>query len=152
MKLLFVCTHNACRSVLGEVTARALGATAASAGSHPAGRIHPRTLEYLQSRDIETADLTSQGLEDFEHFDPDLVITVCDNAANEPCPLWMGEAPSAHWGLPDPSKVETGVDAAFETVHGLLRARLEKLLAETARGKALAEAAERIAREVPAHE
>jgi arsenate reductase len=155
-KLLFLCTHNACRSVLSEVTARRLGGErveAASAGSHPAGRIHPQTLRYLERVGIATEGLKSQSWDEFEDFHPDAVITVCDNAANEVCPLWMGEAVKAHWGVKDPSRVEGGqaaINAAFDEIAALLQRRIEALLAlplEELREdpKALAAALKRIA-------
>lgn len=129
-KLLFVCTHNACRSVLAEVTANRLGEgrlQAASAGSQPAGRIHPLTVEYLQGKGINTDALKSQSWDDFADYQPDVVITVCDSAAGETCPLWMGEAAKAHWGLPDPSRADDSA-SAFEAVVDVLERRVAALL------------------------
>lgn len=136
MKILFVCTHNACRSVLAEVIARELGEgrlQSASAGSAPADRIHPLTLEYLTARGVATQDLRSQGVDEFKSFAPDLVITVCDRAAGETCPLWLGSTAKAHWGLPDPSHTEGGPDAvaaAFAAVADVLTQRINRLLDE----------------------
>ncbi|AUD78879.1 low molecular weight phosphatase family protein [Kangiella profundi] len=107
MKILFICTHNACRSVLGEVIARTLGKgrlETASAGSAPRGIVHPLTLKYLSQHGYSTDGLTSQSWDELSDFDPDVVITVCDSAAGESCPLWMGKTLKVHWGLPDPSK------------------------------------------------
>ncbi|UTF58748.1 arsenate reductase ArsC [Gilvimarinus sp. DA14] len=129
-KLLFVCTHNACRSVLAEVTANRLGEgrlQAASAGSQPAGRIHPLTVEYLQGKGIDTDELKSQSWDDFADYQPDLVITVCDSAAGEACPLWMGDAAKAHWGLPDPSRAADSA-SAFDAVVDVLERRIGALL------------------------
>ncbi|MDO6746602.1 arsenate reductase ArsC [Gilvimarinus sp. 1_MG-2023] len=135
MKILFVCTHNACRSVLAEVTANRLGAgriTATSAGSAPAGRVHPLTLNYLSSRNIATEGLKSQGMDEFEDFAPDLVITVCDRAAGEACPLWLGDTAKAHWGLPDPSHAglegDDALEQAFDAVVDVLQRRIQALL------------------------
>lgn len=113
MKLLFICTHNRCRSILCEAIANQRGEgllQAASAGSAPVASVHPLTLQYLNERGYKTADLTSQSWNDLEAFEPDRVITVCDSAAGEACPIWMGNVAKGHWGLPDPSRVE-GDDA-----------------------------------------
>jgi len=136
MKLLFVCTHNACRSILAEVLARALGGDrieTASAGSNPAGRIHPHTLHNLHPHGYSTIRLSSKGFAEVRVFAPDIVITVCDRAANESCPVWLGSAIKGHWGLPDPSHLE-GTEqertAAFDAVVAVVKARIEALLAE----------------------
>jgi len=109
MKLLFICTHNRCRSILCEAIASQRGhgvLQAASAGSAPVSYVHSLTLRYLRERGYETSGLTSQSWNDLEAFEPDRVITVCDSAAGEVCPLWMGNVEKWHWGLPDPSRVE----------------------------------------------
>ncbi|MHA7816807.1 MAG: arsenate reductase ArsC [Pseudohaliea sp.] len=133
--VLFVCTHNRCRSILCEALANHLAGgrlRACSAGSQPAGAVHPATLAALEARDIPTAGLESQSWEAFAGLAPNAVITVCDSAAGDPCPLWMGRAPRVHWGLPDPSKVE-GTDAeraaAFDAVIATIEGRLQRLLA-----------------------
>lgn len=134
MRLLFVCTHNACRSILGEVITRALGGDrieAASAGSNPAGRVHPLTLNYLDAHGYSTAGLRSKSFADVQAFNPDAVITVCDRAANESCPVWLGGAVKAHWGLPDPSHLEGSDEdrlAAFDVVRAIISRRIEALL------------------------
>ncbi len=136
MKLLFLCTHNACRSVLCEVIGRRLGGgrlQTASAGSAPAGRIHPLTLQVLRARGLHSDELASQGIDEFQDFAPDAVITVCDSAAREACPVWLGEAIKVHWGLPDPSHAEGSDEdrlAAFDPVIGLIERRLHALLAQ----------------------
>lgn len=107
MKLLFVCTHNRCRSILAEAICRDEAGDVfdvRSAGSQPAGFVYPGTLNYLQSQGIDTDGLKSQSWDDFADFNPDVVITVCDSAAGEACPLWMGNSLKVHWGLTDPSK------------------------------------------------
>jgi arsenate reductase len=107
---------------------------AVSAGSQPAGRVHPLTIEYLKSAGFSTEELASKGFDDLGDFKPDVVITVCDRAANESCPAWLSnDAIRVHWGLPDPSHME-GSDAertaAFESVAETLRARIAALLNE----------------------
>lgn len=127
MKLLFLCTHNACRSILAEVITRGLAANrieVASAGSQPAGRIHPLTLQQLEKRHLSTRGLTSKSWDDLGTFKPDVVITVCDSAANEACPLWLDDAIKVHWGLPDPSHQETS--ALTDTMFTLVIERLER--------------------------
>jgi arsenate reductase (thioredoxin) len=133
LKLLYVCTHNACRSILAEVkTRQLLGDQVAvrSAGSNPAGRIHPLTLRYLAEQGYNTNGLASESFDDMRDFDPDIVITVCDRAAAEACPAWLGTAARVHWGLPDPSHSEGDEQAklqAFEAVMQTLASRLAAL-------------------------
>jgi arsenate reductase (thioredoxin) len=113
MKILYICTHNRCRSILSEaITNHVAGEViiAKSAGSQPAGLVHPLSLQYLQEAHISIEGLQSQSWHEFEDFRPDVVVTVCDSAAEEACPLWFGKALKVHWGLSDPSKIE-GTDA-----------------------------------------
>lgn len=101
-----------------------------SAGSAPAGEVHPLTLKYLKARELPTEGLQSQSWDEFEDEGLDFVITVCDSAANETCPLWMGETPRLHWGMPDPSRVdgsEQDVERAFNEVMDALDAKLSEL-------------------------
>ena len=133
MKILFICTHNRCRSILAEAIARDAGIIAGSAGSQPEGEVHPLTLRYLAEQGISTLGLRSQSWDEFSHWQADIVITVCDSAAAEACPLWMGDGIKVHWGLPDPSKIENDAEAtkmAFESVINTLKTRL-KILAST---------------------
>ena len=135
MKLLFVCTHNRCRSILCEAIASQRGAgflEAASAGSAPVEAVHPLTLRYLEERGYQTAGLRSQSWHDLEGFEPDRVITVCDSAAGEVCPLWMGEIEKHHWGLPDPSRVE-GDDEAIRSAFMAVIDRIENKVDEWVR-------------------
>lgn len=133
--LLFVCTHNRCRSILCEALTRHHGAgqlRAASAGSQPAGAVHPATLAHLEARGVPTAGLESRSWDAFADLDPDVVVTVCDSAAGEQCPLWLGSTAKVHWGLPDPSKVAgtpAEQDAAFAAVIATIEGRLRRLLA-----------------------
>ena len=136
MKLLFICTHNRCRSILCEaiVSQRGPGSIeAASAGSAPVDAVHPLTLRYLEERGYRTAGLQSQSWEDLAAFNPDRVITVCDSAAGESCPLWMGEVEKIHWGLPDPSRVEgdqEAVRSAFLAVIDRIENKVDEWLRE----------------------
>jgi arsenate reductase len=133
--VLFVCTHNRCRSILCEALTNHLSGgrlRAFSAGSQPAGAVHPATLAALEARGISTDGLESQSWDAFAGLEPDAVITVCDSAAGEQCPLWMGRARKVHWGLPDPSKVDGSAaeqSAAFDAVIATIEGRLRRLLA-----------------------
>ena len=136
MKLLFICTHNRCRSILSEAITnqRARGIlTAASAGSAPADTVHPLTLRFLQERGYDIAGLASQSWVDLEAFEPDRVITVCDTAAGEACPLWMSNVEKMHWGLPDPSRVDGDdetVRAAFMAVIDRIELKVDEWMGE----------------------
>ncbi len=139
MRLLFVCTHNSCRSILCEAIAQQRGAgvlQAASAGSAPVAAVHPLTLRFLKARGYETQGLVSQSWEDLQSFAPDKVVTVCDSAAGEACPVWMGEVEKIHWGLPDPSRVEgtdADIEAAFMSVIDRIEDKVDSWLREAGR-------------------
>ena len=127
-KLLYICTHNRCRSILSEAITNHYSnglVHAESAGCSPCGAVHPLSLKYLVERDISIEGLRSQAIDEFEYYDPDIVITVCDSAARESCPIWFGDALRLHWGLPDPSKIENIVEAqsAFYQVISEIRNR-----------------------------
>ena len=114
MKILYICTHNRCRSILSEAITNHLSdgsIVARSAGSQPVGEVHPLSIRYLDEAGINTQGLTSQSWDEFESFAPDVVVTVCDSAAGESCPVWFGNTIKIHWGLSDPSKLE-GSEAA----------------------------------------
>lgn len=134
MKLLFICTHNRCRSILAEAITNNISATrilAASAGSEPAGAVHPLSLKYLQEHGIDTQGLRSQSWDDFMDFSPDAVITLCDSAAAETCPAWFGDTVQVHWGLNDPSKINGDDDqlrAAFNNTTNIIEQRITCLL------------------------
>lgn len=133
MKVLYICTHNRCRSILSEAITNHFAQpqlTARSAGSQPAGVVHPLSLQYLAEAGIATAGLKSQSWDDFEDFEPDVVITLCDSAAGESCPVWFGKTIKLHWGLQDPSKLsgdEAQAAAAFRHTIALIRQRVEGL-------------------------
>lgn len=134
MNILYICTHNRCRSILSEAITnhRTNGAiTAYSAGSQPVGEVHPLSLKYLKERGVATEGLKSQSWNDFETSNIDLVITVCDSAANETCPVWFGDTAKIHWGLSDPSKLEgrdEEIKAAFFSVMELIQQRIDALM------------------------
>ena len=136
VKLLFICTHNRCRSILCEAIATQRGAgslQAASAGSAPVDAVHPLTLRYLEERGYQTSGLQSQSWEDLAAFNPDRVVTVCDSAAGETCPLWMGEVEKHHWGLPDPSRTEgsaAAIRSAFMAVIDRIENKVDKWVRE----------------------
>jgi len=137
-RVLFLCTGNSARSILCEATLRHLGGTrfvAYSAGSRPAGRVHPQALAQLQVRGIATEGLTSKSWDAFSGAgapELDVVITVCDSAAQESCPVFFGDFARAHWSLSDPSQA-TGdaatLSAAFARTHALVTARIRALVA-----------------------
>ena len=134
MKVLFLCTGNSCRSILGEATFNHLapaGWHAMSAGSKPAGYVHPRSLALLARKGISTAGYHSKSWENLPST-PDIVITVCGSAAGETCPAYLGRVLRTHWGVEDPAHVtgtEAQIDAAFIKAYRILRARIEAFLA-----------------------
>lgn len=137
-RVLFLCTGNSARSVLAEATLRAWAGhrfEVFSAGSQPGGTVNPYALAQLSAEGIPTAGLRSKSWDEFAGDDAvpmDLVITVCDSAAAETCPVVFGDFLRAHWGLPDPAAVE-GSDEdrrdAFRRAHRIVKARLQALLA-----------------------
>jgi arsenate reductase len=134
MNILFLCTGNSCRSILAEATFNHLapaGWHAMSAGSQPAGYVHPRSLALLTREGMSTEGLVSKS---WDHLPatPDVVITVCASAAGETCPAYLGPVLRAHWGVEDPahaSGTEQEIDAAFMSAYRILRTRIEALLA-----------------------
>ncbi|WP_339721060.1 arsenate reductase ArsC [uncultured Paraglaciecola sp.] len=134
MKILYICTHNRCRSILSEaITNHIAGGkiVAKSAGSQPVGEVHPLSIKYLQEAGIATDGLRSQSWDEFEAFEADLVVTVCDSAAGETCPLWFGNSLKVHWGLADPSKLqgdEAQIAAAFRSTIEQIKQRVQQLL------------------------
>ena len=134
MNVLFLCTGNSCRSILGEATFNHLspvGWSAMSAGSHPTGYVHPRSLALLAGERIATDGLHSKSWDGLPRI-PDIVITVCASAAGEACPAYLGPALRTHWGVDDPAHVtgtEAEVSAAFMSAYRTLRARIEAFFA-----------------------
>ena len=134
MNVLFLCTGNSCRSILGEATFNHLapeGWQAMSAGSNPTGQVHPRSLALLAREGIATEGYFSKSWEDLPQV-PDIVISVCGNAANETCPAYLGPVLRTHWGVDDPAHAtgsDAEIDAAFMTAYRILRARIEAFFA-----------------------
>ena len=134
MNVLFLCTGNSCRSILGEATFNHLapaGWRAMSAGSKPTGQVHPRSLALLEREGISTEGYYSKSWNDLP-VTPDIVLSVCGNAANETCPAYLGSVLRSHWGVEDPAHVtgsEEEIDAAFMTAYHILRHRIEQFLA-----------------------
>ena len=134
MNVLFLCTGNSCRSILGEATFNHLappGWKALSAGSHPTGQIHPRSLALLVREGISTEGYRSKSWDDLP-VTPDIVITVCASAAGETCPAYLGPVLRTHWGVDDPAHAtgsDAEIDAAFLHAYRILRARIEAFFA-----------------------
>jgi protein-tyrosine-phosphatase len=135
--ILFLCTHNSARSVLGEVLAAQISNgrfVGYSAGSTPGGKVNPFAIEIAEKYNYDLSKLRSKSWDEYAQADApkmDFIITVCDNAAGEVCPFWPGKPASAHWGYPDPSSVAGGDDekrAAFKAVELGLKKRIEILM------------------------
>jgi arsenate reductase (thioredoxin) len=135
--VLFLCTGNSARSVLAETILNYTGKgrfKAYSAGSHPNGQVNPYAIKYLQQQGLPTEGLRSKSWDEFAGADAphfDFIITVCDNAAGEVCPVWPGKPTSGHWGIEDPAAVE-GTDAeklaAFAHAFTLMNRRISLLI------------------------
>ena len=134
MKVLFLCTANSCRSILSEALFNHLapaGARAYSAGSEPKGFVHPLTLKALKRAGVACDGLLSKPIEAHAELQPDVVITVCDKAAGEACPVFFGSALRAHWGLADPSEIsgsDAEIAAAFDATVARIRSRIQAFL------------------------
>jgi arsenate reductase len=134
MNVLFLCTGNSCRSILAEATFNHLappGWHALSAGSKPAGHVHPRSLALLAREGITTEGYHSKSWDDLP-VTPDVVVTVCASAAGETCPVYLGPVLRTHWGVDDPAHAtgtDEEIDAAFMTAYRILRTRIEAFLA-----------------------
>jgi protein-tyrosine-phosphatase len=133
LNVLFLCTGNSARSIMAEAILNRLGGgkfAAYSAGSAPKGKVNPLTIAVLKKSNYDLSNLRSKSWEEFAKDDSpnlDFVFTVCDNAANETCPIWPGQPMSAHWGVPDPAIAE-GSDAeralAFADSYRMLYQRI----------------------------
>jgi arsenate reductase (thioredoxin) len=134
-RVLFLCTGNSCRSVMAEALLNQLGQgrfRAESAGSQPAGYVHPGSLATLVRHGIDTGTPRSKSWDEFANQDFDYIVTVCDAAAGEACPAFSGRAERLHWSTPDPAKAtgsEAEIRAAFDHAFTMLRARIEALIA-----------------------
>jgi arsenate reductase (thioredoxin) len=134
--VLFLCTHNSARSVMAEALLNVIGSPrfkAFSAGSYPSGKPNPFALEQVKTIGHAVETIRSKSWDEFAqpgspHMD--IIITVCDNAAGETCPVWPGHPATAHWGFPDPSDTDGGDDAkraAFAKVFTAIRQRIQLL-------------------------
>ncbi len=144
INVLFLCTGNSARSILSEALTSDLGADSASgrrfigwsAGSHPSGQPHPEGLAELERRGHRTEFYRSKSWDEFAEMETemDIVVTVCDNAANEVCPVFPGKHITVHWPAPDPAHVEplAARQKAFTETYDLCRARIEAMLALSA--------------------
>jgi len=131
--VLFLCTGNSARSIMAEAILQREGIgkfNGYSAGSHPRGEVHPFARELLQNLNYNISKFRSKNWEEFARPDSpvmDFVFTVCDDAANEVCPIWPGQPMTAHWGQPDPAAIE-GTDVekrvAFNEAYRMLKNRI----------------------------
>jgi len=135
--VLFLCTGNSARSIMAEAILNTLGPgrfRAFSAGSHPSGQVQPMAIELAQAMGYPAENMRSKSWDEFAGANApemDMVITVCDNAAGESCPVWLGHPALAHWGVPDPVAEHSSDDArkrAFVSAFATLRRRIELLL------------------------
>ena len=140
--VLFLCSGNSARSIIGEAILNDIGRgkfTAYSAGTDPRGQINPHTINVLRTAGHDVSNLRSKGWDEFAKSPQspdapklDFVITVCDDAAGESCPTWPGEPMLAHWGIPDPAAAtgsEAEVSVAFDDAYRMLKRRIDLLLA-----------------------
>jgi arsenate reductase (thioredoxin) len=134
MNVLFLCTGNSCRSILAEATFNHLapaGWSAMSAGSHPTGEVHPRSLALLAREGISPKGYRSKSWDSLPAV-PDIVVTVCSSAAGETCPAYLGPVLRTHWGVDDPAHARgtvAEIEAAFMSAYRVLRVRIEAFLA-----------------------
>jgi arsenate reductase len=133
LKVLFLCTGNSARSILAESILNSVGRAkfrAYSAGSHPTGRINAFALDWLKTNRMPTEGLRSKGWDEFARAGApalDFVITVCDNAAGEVCPVWPGQPMTAHWGVPDPAAVVGADEDKRKAVSEVSRVLLNRM-------------------------
>ena len=136
--VLFLCTANSARSIIAEAIMNAIGGErfkAFSAGSHPGGEVNPLVVAYLKEQDVPTAGARSKSWDEFARIgapEVNLVVTVCDQAAGEACPVWPGHPATAHWGVEDPArhmhdpaKARKAVEETFQTLH----TKIQRLMA-----------------------
>ena len=133
-RILVLCTGNSCRSVMAEALFNHLGQgriEAVSAGSHPTGHVHPKSIETLNRHGIAFGEPRSKSWDEFAGQPFDLVVTVCDAAAAESCPVFLGPVKKLHWSTPDPAKA-TGtykeIETAFDQAFFMLKSKIEDYL------------------------
>ena len=135
INVLVLCTGNSCRSVMAEALFNQLGQgryAAVSAGSNPAGYVHPKSIDMLVRHGVAPGQPRSKSWDEFAGKAFDLVVTVCDQAAAESCPVFLGASKKLHWSIPDPAKAagtEEQINKAFDSVFHLLKTRIEELMA-----------------------
>jgi arsenate reductase len=136
--VLFLCTGNSARSIMAEAIMNEKGRpnfVAYSAGSHPSGKVRPEALREIEAAGLATTGLRSKSWDEFARPEAprlDFVFTVCDNAANEVCPVWAGQPMTAHWGVPDPAAAQgtkEQIQQAFREAFFLLERRIGLFLA-----------------------
>jgi len=133
-RVLVLCTGNSCRSVMAEALFNHLGKgsiEAVSAGSNPAGYVHPKSIETLNRHGIDPGSPRSKSWDEFAGQSFDLVVTVCDAASAESCPVFLGPVKKLHWSTPDPAKAtgtDAQIDAAFNEAFIILKERIEEYL------------------------
>jgi len=131
--ILFLCTGNSCRSIMAECLLRVHGGNkflSYSAGSNPTGKIHPMTLKTLENEGVGAQSLHSKAIDEFKGKEIDIVITVCNNAANEYCPTFLGNAVKKHWDISDPSLCDGSEEEMlikFKQTYDILKGRIIKL-------------------------
>ena len=129
--VLVLCTGNSCRSIMAEALINKLGEghyLARSSGSKPAGYVHPKSIETLNRHGIDVSEPRSKSWGELDGEQFDLVITVCDQATSESCPVFFGKHEKLHWSTPDPAKAqgsEDKINAAFDEAFNLLKQRIE---------------------------
>lgn len=129
--VLVLCTGNSCRSIMAECLINDLAAgqyRAESAGSFPTGTVHPKSIATLKRHGIAVVDARSKSWDEFEQTEFDLLITVCDQAAAEQCPVTLGKYRKLHWSIPDPASAEgseADIDAAFDVCFQMIKQRIE---------------------------
>ena len=133
-RILVLCTGNSCRSVMAEALFNHMGKgtiEAVSAGSHPAGYVHPKSIETLKRHGIDPGTPRSKSWNEFSGQSFDLVVTVCDAAAAESCPAFIGQVKKLHWSTPDPAKTtgtDAQIEAAFDKAYYRLKEKIEEYL------------------------
>lgn len=133
-RVLVLCTGNSCRSVMAEALFNHLGRgqfQAVSAGSFPAGYVHPKSIETLKRHGIDPGTPRSKSWDEFAEQPFDLVVTVCDQAAGETCPIFPGKPKKLHWSTPDPAKAtgtEDQINAVFDQAFDMLKTRIEDFM------------------------
>lgn len=135
INVLVLCTGNSCRSIMAEALINHMGHDryqAWSAGSHPTGTVHPRSISTLKQQGVYPGRPRSKSWDEMTSRSFDLIITVCDQAAGETCPIFPGQPRKLHWSIPDPAKTtgtEADIQAAFDDAYLLLKKNVEALLA-----------------------